>query len=202
MRIVSKVLLTISAFSAVMNGANAALVDRGGGLIYDEDLHVTWLKNANVWQDVRSGLVTWSTANTWAAQLEYADDLRSIVWADWQLPTSEQLRHLYYSELGGQVGVDLRFTHNSNYDLFDNIQPGAYWSSTPWWSNPADYVETVSFYIGDTRSSNRINEFGYAWAIRTGDVGAMGVLSEPGTSLLGLVGLLGLFHSRSRRQRT
>ena len=132
MQISSKVLLSVIALSGVMNGASAALLDRGNGLIYDQDLNVTWLKNANVWQNVRGGLVTWTTANDWAAQLEYADNLRSTVWTDWQLPTSEQLRHLYYSELGGQAGIDLRYTHNSNYALFDNIQPGAYWSNTPW----------------------------------------------------------------------
>ena len=169
--------------------------------IRDRDLNVTWLKNANVWQNVRGGLVTWTTANDWAAQLEYADNLRSTVWTDWQLPTSEQLRHLYYSELGGQAGIDLRYTHNSNYALFDNIQPGAYWSNTPWWSNPTEYVETVSFYIGDTRSSNRINEFGYAWAMRAGDVGAVGVVPEPSTILLWLVGLLGMLYYRSIRPR-
>ena len=32
---------------AVSTTANAALVDRGGGLIYDDVLNVTWLQNAN-----------------------------------------------------------------------------------------------------------------------------------------------------------
>ncbi|MBI3571122.1 MAG: hypothetical protein HY082_08465, partial [Gammaproteobacteria bacterium] len=30
------------------NTAQASLVDRGGGLIYDQDLNITWLANANV----------------------------------------------------------------------------------------------------------------------------------------------------------
>ena len=42
--------------------AHAALVDRGGGLIYDTTLDITWLQNANV-----GGSMTWAEASSWAA---------------------------------------------------------------------------------------------------------------------------------------
>ena len=48
---------------ALSNSAGASLFDRGNGLIYDDDLNITWLQNANY-----AGVtMTWDEANTWAA---------------------------------------------------------------------------------------------------------------------------------------
>lgn len=32
----------------LLGNAQAGLFDRGGGLIYDDDLNITWLSNANL----------------------------------------------------------------------------------------------------------------------------------------------------------
>ena len=55
----------ICVFFALPGIANAALVDRGGGLIYDTDLNITWLADANYaytsgydTQDATDGLMT------------------------------------------------------------------------------------------------------------------------------------------------
>ncbi len=37
--------------------AGAALIDRGGGLIYDDDLNVTWLQNAKLAATNKFGVV-------------------------------------------------------------------------------------------------------------------------------------------------
>jgi hypothetical protein len=54
---------------------NATLVDRGGGMIYDSDLNITWLQDANL-----GGQMDWSSAIAWADQLVYGG------YSDWRLP--------------------------------------------------------------------------------------------------------------------
>ena len=62
-----------------------ALFDRGGGMIYDDVLNITWLQDANY--ALTSGYPSWNgkmqfdAANAWAAQLVYGG------YADWRLPT-------------------------------------------------------------------------------------------------------------------
>jgi hypothetical protein len=41
-------LLATSAFLLIAPSADATLYDRGGGLIYDKDLNITWLQDANL----------------------------------------------------------------------------------------------------------------------------------------------------------
>lgn len=69
-------------------GAQAALHDRGGGMIYDDALDITWLQDWN--QAVGSsydtyspgsGLMNWATAKAWADNLVYGG------YSDWRLPT-------------------------------------------------------------------------------------------------------------------
>ncbi|HOY70254.1 MAG TPA: PEP-CTERM sorting domain-containing protein [Methylotenera sp.] len=105
--------------------AQAALNDRGGGLLYDDVLNITWLQDANYAKtsgyDV-DGLMYWNDAAAWAGNLSYGgyDDWRlashspvnSISWnynssndgsADFgyniSSPNSE-LAYMYYVNLG------------------------------------------------------------------------------------------------------
>lgn len=62
----------------------AALVDRGGGMIYDTVLNITWLQDANYAQTSGyddDGRMTWANANAWAENLVYGG------FDDWRLPT-------------------------------------------------------------------------------------------------------------------
>jgi hypothetical protein len=115
----------------VSGAAQAALIDRGGGLIYDTDLNVTWLQDANYAKtsgyDPYDGAMTWDEATTWAANLSYFDSVRNVTYTDWRLPTttdtgaagcnyansgtdcgynvdpaSSEMAHLYFTELGNQ----------------------------------------------------------------------------------------------------
>jgi hypothetical protein len=71
-------------------GASAGLIDRGGGLIYDDVLNITWTQNASLCVTLDNcvnrddALVTggmiWADANTWAANLVYQG------FDDWRLP--------------------------------------------------------------------------------------------------------------------
>jgi len=89
--------------------ANALLIDRGGGLIYDDVLDITWLQDANyafssgyaaanavdngssatnnIFTDGRMG---WDAANTWADGLSYYDSVRGVTYDDWRLPDTLQ----------------------------------------------------------------------------------------------------------------
>lgn len=65
------------------NAARATLIDRGGGMIYDTDLNITWLADANYAKTSgydADGLMTWAAANAWAQNLTYGG------YTDWRLP--------------------------------------------------------------------------------------------------------------------
>ena len=75
---------------------NAALWDRGGGLIYDDVLDITWLQDANyanttgyddaLYGTNTGGKMEWDDAMTWADNLAYYDSVRDVTWDDWRLP--------------------------------------------------------------------------------------------------------------------
>lgn len=78
----------------IAGSANAALYDRGGGLIYDSTLNVTWLQDASYgagssYDDgiPNDGRMSWGNAVPWAANLNYFDSVRSVTYSDWRLPT-------------------------------------------------------------------------------------------------------------------
>lgn len=69
--------------------ASASLIDRGGGLIYDDVLKVTWLQDANFAKTSGyngDGRMSWGEAISWVADLEYYDSVRGVTYDDWRLP--------------------------------------------------------------------------------------------------------------------
>lgn len=65
--------------------AQAALVDRGGGMLYDDVLNITWLQDANYAKTSgydSDGYMTWSEAKTWADNLTYGG------YSDWRLASN------------------------------------------------------------------------------------------------------------------
>jgi len=135
----------------IVSNAHAALIDRGNDLIYDPDLDITWLADANY--SLTSGYdsdgkMTWSAALTWAQQLNY------LGFTNWRLPTTlesdpncvelesisgpydyycsgSEMGRLFYIELGT---VPVLPTNSAKYGpdlaLFSNLQRNNYWSST------------------------------------------------------------------------
>lgn len=200
---------------AMSGTTQAALHDRGSGLIYDDVLNVTWLQDANYAMTSgydADGLMTWDVANTWANNLVFSG------YDDWRLPTTpfldstcsdttgaakgygctgSEMGHLFYNELGGEALSSITAKHTSNYLLFSNIQSGIYWYATE--SPPPQNVDQAWFFFfstGDQDESYKDLDF-YAWAVRDGDVAAV---PEPETYAMFLVGL-GLVSAATRWRR-
>ena len=202
--------------SGVSSVANAALVDRGGGLIYDTDFNITWLADANYAQTSgfdADGVITWSDAMTWAGNLSYGG------YTDWRLPTTLQpdpscnsqingssyglncvgseMGHLFYNELEGVAGGSILSSSDPDLALFRNVQAYFYWSGT---SDALIPSNAWSFYFGaGSQAPHGKTVLMYAWAVRPGDVAAVPL---PATAWLlgsGLLGLLGV--ARARRKK-
>lgn len=179
---------TLLAAGLLSGAAQAALIDRGGGLIYDTDLNVTWLQDANYaktsgYDD--DGHMDWSTAVTWAANLSYYDSVRDVTYDDWRLPTttdtgspgcdmvaysgaecgynvdpaSSEMAHLYFTELG-----------NLSYRTASGAVSGAYAGGT----NPSSTLDNTgpftnfqsSFYWSGTEYASDTTA---AWAFVSSD---------------------------------
>ncbi|MGA1869620.1 MAG: hypothetical protein ACMUJM_13870 [bacterium] len=110
MKKIVMIFVIIFGFSSL---AEAILYDRGGGLIYDSVLNITWLENANYVETSgydndlygydTDGKLSWNDAMTWADTLVYGG------FDDWRLPSASEdpllgffqtseMGHLYYAE--------------------------------------------------------------------------------------------------------
>jgi hypothetical protein len=84
-----KTWLAAAAMVALTGAAQAALVNRGGGMIYDTTRNITWLADMNYAQTSghtgtgvnANGRMTWDAATAWANNLVYGG------FDDWRLPT-------------------------------------------------------------------------------------------------------------------
>jgi hypothetical protein len=79
-----QLVLTLLAGIAMTGAAQAALIDRGGGMLYDDVLNITWLQDANYAKTSgydADGLMNWADATTWAANLSHGG------YDDWRLAT-------------------------------------------------------------------------------------------------------------------
>ena len=199
--------LLLLAGMGFATATQATLVSRlGGQAVYDTDLKITWLANANANGPMNWGLMNWNAANTWAASLNVGG------YTGWRLPTAKnadgsgpsfgyvsgsELGHLFYNELGGVAGQSILTTHNANFNLFSNIQGSVYWSGTEYAP-----IRTVAWYFNTNSGSqyyNALKDFGYyAWAVRSGDVAAV---PEPEEYMMMLLGFGMVGWQIKRRQR-
>ncbi len=133
----------VLAFS-LSTGAQASLVARTGGMVYDDVNNITWAADANLAQTSgydTDGRMTWANAVAWADQLTLGG------FTDWSLPTTvpalsgynqkgSQMGDLFYNQLGGVSSTSIATTHNANYNLFTNVQSYVYWSGSEYAPEP------------------------------------------------------------------
>ncbi len=92
--------------------AQAALHDRGGGLIYDDVINVTWLQDANYARTSgynNSSPMDWYQANAWADSLVYGG------FDDWRLPRANPVNGVSYQNIPRQF-TDYAGTTDSGYN--------------------------------------------------------------------------------------
>lgn len=203
---IQKLRFTVLALTAVVSGAaHAALHDRGGGLIYDDDLNVTWLSDSGYAMTSgydSDGRMTWEEASRWAADLVYGG------YDDWRLPSlvyerggyiSSELQYLYRSLLGPAIqqgGLNtLATNHNSSYDLFD-VHPTWFWINNPTTQGWEPRYPAINMFDGFQSDADRGDQL-MVWAVRDGDVAAV---PEPGVwaMLLAGVAMVGVTVTRSK----
>ena len=209
--------------------ANAALVERLGGLAYYDDVaDLTWLADANA----TGTQMTWFAANSWVENLDVAgvtgwrlantnpidgttaddstlsyigtEDLGYNVSAPGTLyagSMASEMAYLFHNTLGNlgycdpalsttsycanQIGYGM-----SNTGPFNNVQSAFYWSAMEFMpeSGKAWYFDMK---YGLQHVYNK-GVTGYAWAVHSGDVGAVPVPAAVwlfGSGLLGLIGV-------------
>ncbi|HEU4781114.1 MAG TPA: PEP-CTERM sorting domain-containing protein [Steroidobacteraceae bacterium] len=208
-------LFAVAALALGSAVSQAALIDRGGGLIYDDVLDVTWL------QDVRYavttgaapyGSLTWGEAKDFIDTLAYVDTARGVVWDDWRLPqvfdagaegydltgASSELAYMYYVNLGYEPDYDPHTwdpppPSNGAYNPFINMSYRAYWTGTAGEFAGRAWYQHFHFGFGGVTGTD---DYHQVWAVRDGDVaGAVSSVPEPGTlglfgAALGLAGFL------------
>jgi len=122
----TQILLTVAILSANFGAAQASLINRGGGLIYDSVLNVTWLQDTNYAMTSGydlDGKMTWNEATTWAANLSYYDSVRNITYDDWRLPTVSPIN-------GNTFNTDITYNGTTDYSFNVSEQGTAYAGST------------------------------------------------------------------------
>lgn len=196
-----KLLSSMALGLAMSSGVGAALIDRGSGLIYDAEQDITWLADANFAQTSgydSDGYMLWGSAMSWASNLTYGG------FDDWRLPEvslncaanncSSELRHLVNIDLslGGLWALSGASATDPDIDLFSNLENVPIWSGTEVGQSSAYRMIGGVLNIASGKSQN----YGRAWAVRDGDVGATVSVAEPSLTILIAGGLLGLITVR------
>jgi len=201
-RFVPTLLLVTLGLSA---GAHAALIDRGGGLIYDDGRNITWISPNEVSVYATAPVAPgWAAANDWANQVVYAG------FDDWRLPATvypdatcevtanaigancrgSELGHLYYEVFGGTALQPLPASANLTLLPVNSLAP--YWSSTPSASAGFAYrfsMNTLQDGYGYQAERNTGFGTGSIVLVRSGDVA---VVPIPALGWMVGVGFLGL----------
>lgn len=116
----NKLLIQTLLTGLTLSGAaQAALIDRGGGLIYDDVLNITWLQDANYAKTSgydADGRMIWADANTWAANLTFHDSVRNVDYTDWRLaantPVGSEWNYSYTIDGSSDLSYNITSPHS------------------------------------------------------------------------------------------
>ncbi len=178
--------------------ANAALYDRGNGMIYDDELDITWLQDIQFSRTSgydSNGRMTFDESKTWAEQLSYKG------YNDWRLPsvgsgrftgrTSRgELGHMYFRTFDlydDDFLEDPTFEDGETGEIKSFINPyGSYF-----WYREGGAGTAYMFRHGLTWHAQHGQFEANAWAVRDGDVSAVPVPATAwlfGSAIVGLIG--------------
>lgn len=175
-----KGLLVAMLLTALLCPAQAVLIDRGTGMIYDTDQGITWLQDANYAQTSgydADGKMNWYQANAWASGLNYSGYTGWRLQNGGNLPSGGELGYMYFNNLQGSNGP------------FLNLQSDYYWSSNEY----PEYPQFAYVFNFDPTTDNHAQIFTYkdhevfAWAVRDGDYGPSVSIENPYAELLTLL---------------
>jgi hypothetical protein len=150
MHLLNKVTLALATAGLLSSGAaQAELFDRGGGLLYDDVLNVTWLQDANYAKTSgydANGRMNWAAANTWAGSLNISRVAGESL-SGWRLPATapvgadwndglsydgstdagynitsphSELSYMYYVNLGLKAWASPSLTLQPDFGIFRN----------------------------------------------------------------------------------
>ncbi|MFD1622149.1 PEP-CTERM sorting domain-containing protein [Thalassotalea marina] len=196
-------ILAISILS-VSSVANAGLIDRGNGMIYDDVLDVTWLQDTNLavtsgyLKADQKGAMNFLVAKEWAEQLTFGG------YNDWRLPTItlnasqtyplfSELIYMFHVNLGNNcfdpdicTPLKTSFVDINSGDTisFFNVNNNI----DNYWTDTEDALNSSHAYSYNKEANgNEVAHFNYfqgAWAVRNGDV-----LHVPEPTTIGLFGV-------------
>lgn len=207
-------------------GASAALHDRGGGMMYDDKLDITWLKDWNLPQSSgvsQTGHMTWNDAMAWADGLTFGG------YTDWRLPRLTALGDpdctLAPYVCNGSLPTNrdrLDYSELSNvWYLTLGAKPGASPLNSEGhqdWGIPAGQLVFENVPVGGTYwladrflgmnlwsysfNLNGVDSYTANWdpigfAVAVRQGDVLAAIPEPGTTLLWAVGLVGMALSRA-----
>lgn len=174
-------LATGLVLSLVAHTAQAALIDRGNGLLFDDVLNVTWLQDANLFKSQfavdntivgtiinnvgsvaghnlvqgdftgSTGQMSWWGAQAWADNLSYGG------YTDWRLPTIKDTGTpgCNSSNTGTDCGYNAATaTSELAHMYFNNLDLDAYYSTT------GDYQSTWGIFGNATSNGTDTNSYG------------------------------------------
>jgi hypothetical protein len=190
----TKIWAMSAALLAIAGAAQASLINRGNGMIYDTTQNITWMADMNYAKSSgfdKDGMLDWGIATQLAENLTYGG------FTNWRLPTLSatggELGHLFHVDLGMKAGESaLNQTGDTaeqiaNLALFSNIAT-SYWSSSIGPSGPdgnrawllatsgSGFLGPLAMYLS-----------AFSVAVRDGDVAA--AVPEPQTLALVLTAL-------------
>ena len=168
-----KLLLTALMLFFLVASAEAALIDRGSGFIYDDVQDITWAQDANI-----NGADIWDNQVAWAAGYSQTHTVYGT-FDDWRLPTALNGDGSDPCSGAGCTGSEMGHLFNvdgissSSMGLFTNVQSDGYWSGTEY-APLTSFAWYFDFHYGNQGSIFKSNSY-YALAVRDGDIAAVPV---------------------------
>ena len=135
--LISALMLTV--WAGIIKPVQAELHDRGGGLLYDDALNITWLQDANYAKTCGAspgGAMGWAEAQKWVGKLVYYDPVRKVELRCWRLPKVKPVNGVAFTgkfSLDGTSDEGYNITSlNSElaYMFYVNLKLKGYYSTT------------------------------------------------------------------------